>query len=483
MNRPATVFLVVHAGYPARYLLRTDILGALMRARARVVILTPNATEEYFRKEFERDGIAVERLNLEACTAYYGRSRIRRQFIRLRANTLSSAGDLITLDDKNADFRRALAGSHPGEAMVMRTVLWALRRSRWLRHALISLESRLFPGDLHAELFRTHRPDLVVTTSLGYPWSDFLLMREAKRHGAKTLAVVLSWDNPSSKGLGGAHPDHVVAWTETMKRELIDYLDIDPGDISVCGVAHWDVYHRPHADTRAAFLERFGLDPGRRIILFGTKSPRPYPNHEIVEILGEAIAQDRFSVPCQLLVRVHPGYFEPGVEPMLAEMMAARDRYPHVRYAVPEVLSRKLVLDMPASEMRDLDEMLRYSDVLVNLFSTLSIEAAICDLPVVNVVFDGRESGPRLNAVGDPYRPIAIDEKQVHNRRIVESGGVSMARDPSELVDMISAYLADPGLHREGRAAIVDREAGPNRGRAGESVAGVALSLLRDRDR
>ena len=41
----------------------------------------------------------------------------------------------------------------------------------------------------------------------------------------------------------------------------------------------------------------------------------------------------------------------------------------------------------------------------------------------------------------------------------------------------VAAYLADPARDREGRRRIVETEAGPNRGRAGEAVAGRLLAL------
>lgn len=474
-----TLFLVVPTGYSARYLLRTDVLPALKEAGARVVILTPNADEEYFRKEFEDVNVFVERLEVDRCSDYYAASPFRRQFVRVRADTLSDAGDLITLDDKNKDFRRVLRSEHPVVATLLRIVVSALRRSRTLRRGFVALESRLFPGNFHAALFRAYRPDLVVTTSVGYFWADFITMREAKRHGAKTLAAVLSWDNPSSKGLGGAHPDHVVAWSETMKRELVGYLDFRESKVSVCGVAHWDIYHRDERVAREGFFGLLGLDPARKTILFGTKTPRPYPNHEIVAILGEAVERDRLGVPCQLLIRLHPGYFEPGVEPALERMMALRDRYRNVVFYIPEVVSRKLLLDMPASEIGTLDAMLHYSDVLVSLFSTLVIEAAICDLPIVNVCFDGRED--RLIAsngtVVSTYRSILVDEKQVHNRRVVETGGAALARTPEELIARIREYLADPARDRAGRERIVEREAGPNRGHAGATLGALIADL------
>jgi hypothetical protein len=410
---------------------------------------------------------------MDQCTDYYARSRIKRRFIRLRAATLNHGGNLITLDDKNKDFMYLVSKAHPIEGAVTSAIIKVLRRSRTLRYGLTSLESALFPGHFHRELFEKYRPDLVITSSVGYFWSDFVVMREARKHRARSVAIVLSWDNPSSKGLGGAHADYVVAWTEEMKRELMTYLDFREDQIFVGGVAHWDVYYnnQENRPSRETFLEMFGLDPKRKIIFFGTKSPRPYPNHDIVEILAQAVAQDRFVFPCQLLVRLHPAYFEPGQENALARMMELRERFPHIVYNVPKVLSSALLLDMPPSEMKDLDAILHFSDVLVNLFSTLSIEASICDLPIVNVCFDGK--GAR-----NGYRSILVDARQVHNQRVIKTGGAALAYNPEELVERINAYLRNPRLDADGRARIVAQESGPHHGNAGRRIGEFILTLL-----
>ena len=64
-----------------------------------------------------------------------------------------------------------------------------------------------------------------------------------------------------------------------------------------------------------------------------------------------------------------------------------------------------------------------------------------------------------------------------HYRPVVEMGAARVARDPSHLAEIVSDYLADPSIDRDGRADFVDHEL---RVRPGDSVLAIA-EALRDR--
>ena len=71
-----------------------------------------------------------------------------------------------------------------------------------------------------------------------------------------------------------------------------------------------------------------------------------------------------------------------------------------------------------------------------------------------------------------------MDEDQTHNQRVVNTGGVIMARDESQLIECVNKSLQDPGLGREGRRRIKKEECGPSPGYAGGNIANYILGLL-----
>ena len=482
MSQQPTVFLAVRGGFVPRFLLRTDIVPALRRHGVRVVVLAPNADEPYFRQEFEARGLIVERLETEAI-GDYARGRTTVDLMRvLRLQVASRRGDLTTLDQMMAvseDYARTRGGAGAALSKMLRPVTTIARQSQAVRKALVAAESAAFAPTPHEALYRKYQPAATVVASLGFSGSepDNYVMREAHRFGAKVISIILSWDNPSAKGLRGGPVDHVIAWTDVMKQELQDYHDLPADRISVCGPPHFDYYYREPAFSREQLFAKLGLDPSRTLLTFGTKSPTNYPwNEEIAEMIARAIDENRLERPCQLLLRLHPIYYRQNkaaykFAPFLERARALQQKYRWVRIDEPQIISTQLALDMPTDEMDKLVGILRYSAALINIYSTLNLEAAIVDTPCVNVSFNGTSAPTTVRC------DVALDEVQPHNQRVVQTGGVAMVRNEAELIDAINAYLRDPSLHREGRRRIRDQECGRYPGAAGEAI-GTTIAEL-----
>ena len=478
-----TVFLAVRGGFNPRFLLRTDIVPTLRRLGVNVVVFSPNSDEPYFVREFQREGVRLERMRVEACEQYWRRSRLQNYLGWLRSQILSDRGDLRAVRDLEAVLRAEGDGRGLRVAVqlqISRVIIAVARRSRWVRATFTKLESWWFAPTFHRDLYERYRPQALVVTSLGYAGFgiDPYLMREARRFGCKVIGVVLSWDNTTTHGLRGGPVDHVIAWTDTMRRELIDCHDLPADRISVCGPPHFDIYYRSSRMARGELFRQMGLDPSRRLLVLGTKSPSNYPwAEDLVQMIAQAIEAGRLAADCQLVVRLHPIYLRRREGALIhAESLASMDelarRYDHIHINRPEIISTRLPLDMPRREMDLLAAVLRHASVLINIYSTLNIEGAITDTPTVNVSFNGY--GTRKP---HPRQDVAIDEAQPHNQRIVRSGGVAMVRSEAQLIDAINAYLTDPSLHAEGRARIRRDEGGPNPGTAGRAV-GETLARL-----
>jgi hypothetical protein len=471
-----TVFVAVAQGFASRYLLRTDILRGLQEGGARIVVLTPNPDEEYLVREFAPLGVLLEPLRTERY-ARYANGRLYQVLRNLRWNAMNGRMDLHTVDVRYAVFRRQRRRDgflRRAYNLAFDATVALLRRSRALRRGLQALENRLFTPTVHADLFERYRPSKLVVASLGVMQYDHLLMREAHAHGAKVVSVVLSWDNTSTKGMPGADADVVVAWTETMKEELIGYCDIPAPRVVVAGVAHFDAHFRREGlPSRHELFARFGLDPAKKLLFFALRSPNKFPwNPEIVERLVRALAEGRFAQPCQLLVRLHPLNFNVRdgryrYEQDTAAHMALRRKYPDVLYDVPSTLSTRLAMDMPTQEMTKLGSILAHADVLLSFFSTMMLEASIFDLPMVNVCFYTHNE----HLAKDDFTVVDFP----HIRRVAGTGGMRSAFNEDELVRHVNTYLRDRSTDTEGRRRIREQECGPFPGEAGRRVARTIL--------
>ena len=132
-----------------------------------------------------------------------------------------------------------------------------------------------------------------------------------------------------------------------------------------------------------------------------------------------------------------------------------------------------LSIDITGDNQRHLANTMRHSDVVINVASTLAIEAAIFDTPVVNIAFDGETPSDWVRSARRYYR-------FTHYMNITRHGAVRIAESPEQLIGSVGSYLADPSLDREGRRRVVAEQCQFLDGRAAERVGSYVVAELAD---
>jgi CDP-glycerol glycerophosphotransferase (TagB/SpsB family) len=113
--------------------------------------------------------------------------------------------------------------------------------------------------------------------------------------------------------------------------------------------------------------------------------------------------------------------------------------------------------------------LIKHSSIMINYPSTLTIDAAAFDKPIINLAFDG-------------YKPRSYGESiarwydSAHFRDVIERDGAILVRSPGELKAAINAYLENPRLHAEGRARLRHDFCYKIDGRSGEAIAKLLLN-------
>jgi len=469
-----TIALAVPHGVAARFLLRTQILPRLLDAGVRVVVLVPNPDEPYLQAELCHPDIVLERLQ---ATNDPPRSRPWLALMLLRGHVLAGGARNGTLHAKlRQTARRLSAGRASGRvaAVALKGAAKLLWRSRALRRGLVFAETRACMPDRHRDILLRHRPDLLVTTSPGWFPADAAILEEARRAAVPTLACVLGWDNPTSKGYRSMAPQRTIAWSAHMAAQLAALHDLAPARIDTAGVPHFDRYVVPGAVAdRADLFARLGLDPARRLVVFATATPIGFAdNAGVARILAEAIEDGRLGIDAQLVVRLHPFFFRPDRKEAYDELEQLAREQPHVHLDVPEIVSERMRSDVTEADDERLAALLTHADVLVNVYSTTTLEAFLADTPVV---FAGGWVGPGVDGEPDPRTYSSYE----HLREIVAEGAVQVAATPGQLVEHVARYLADPSLERAQRERFARRETGPADGRAAERTADLILQAAR----
>jgi len=319
-----------------------------------------------------------------------------------------------------------------------------------------------------------------VSALCGFKYNEEIA-RESLKNNVPVCSVILSWDNTSGMGMPGYIPDYVVAWTENMKKELIELNDINEDKIYVGGMAHFDHYYDEKLVLeKKVFFEKLNLNVDKKVIFYATKSPKRFPwGPSLVEDIALSIERNLINQNTQILVRIHPLHYrrENGkfiFQNILDEYSRIEAKYPSVILNKPKMLSKKIDFYMDDSEEILVFSILKYSSLMLNMFSTMAIEAAILDLPIINVCIQEKCKAD----IGKSKQDIMVDYRQTHNQRIINTEGAKTAFTNGELIDQINYYLSNDLADQKNRLKIVNNEAGPFCGNAGEEIGKFISSLV-----
>jgi hypothetical protein len=448
-----TIFLIVDSGMAIRNIVRTDAFAVLRAcSNLRIVIFSP-LTDEDFKKEAGGENVFFEPLQK------WKPGPLVKTLRSFRKDIWSEKHDLTRFREKRSSGKGAL-----GRAFVY-TFLSRDRSERRIDRALEKLEAlewKLTP-ELGREYLEKYQPDLVLFSTV-YS-KDLSVELGARQRGITTCAYVVSWDNPTTKGPFPFRCDRAIVWNNIMRDELVAYHGFAPEHVCVSGPPQFDIYaQRSALLSRQEFFKKWSLDPAKKLITYttGTVSLLPF-DHEIIEMFY-ARMHAAFKQPCQLLVRLHPKD-DPSVY----------KKFENKPDLVLQMPGRKGKTDdswnPSRADMLDLAETLAHSDVQVNIASTITIEAACFDIPIVNVAFDGYQQLPYEKSCRRIY-------DFNHYKKIVATGGAPITQDLESTIAQIQEYLDNPRLHAEGRARIVSEQCYKFDGRAGERIGNYLVTLL-----
>ena len=110
------------------------------------------------------------------------------------------------------------------------------------------------------------------------PMNAVPFLTAARRLGLPVVAHVASWDHTVGKGVISPHCDLYVVQNRVMEDDLRRYHGISPERVRVTGWPQTDLFHRmrPRAEYDA-LLRRYGLDPGRPLVVVGGNTPSNAP--------------------------------------------------------------------------------------------------------------------------------------------------------------------------------------------------------------
>lgn len=445
-----TIFVSSFHQFISRNILRTPIVEGLLRLpEVRIVIVVPADKKEYFTKEFGGPGIAIEGIRTSrAANGFWSFffKRLAQAISDGRYRSIARGGRksqsglryrLVTV----FFYRPAqLLGTFAATKAVMRFLNYLL-----VKNAEISA------------LFEAYAPSVVFSTDAQNE-NDVLLTTEAKRRGVKVIAMFRSWDNIETKGLLRVVPDTLLVWGSYLRDEVVRLDGMRADDVKVVGVPHYDRYLQGPLVSRKEFFASIGADPAKKLILF-TPIGDMYLRENDADgfVLSELSKRDE-----NILVRMPPadtvslGTFTPGENVFFYQPGNGAGG-----------IGRR---ELTREDDDHLLNALHFSDVVVSGPSTIMLDAALVDTPVVLFGFEKNKKahGDSIMSHYDlKYLRIAID-----------NDAATLAENVSDFHAAIDAYLRDPGKDAAGRKRAVGILCHATDGRSSERVLDILKAAI-----
>ena len=483
-NKKTKIALVIEQGFGARVLLQTNILKNLLLDEFDICVLTSGY--QSIRDYLDKSGLSSIPVYLMNTDKYHKRNQkllVRLcKFTRLyclNTQTMKDSFDLQIKDSKISGNR-----NHKIFIKLVQVLVTVCRLHIKLAKLLIICENKLATVKSNTEFFINHEPDILITTSLGNFDHDDYILREAKCNKIKTITYILGWDNTSTRGHGIGLSDQIITWSEIMRNELIDIHGLNPSQIEIGGVSHYDAYDAKADNlwSKKTLYNALNIPQDKELIIFGTKSPSSYlSNQSIVRSICHWIATDTKLQNHILVCRLHPIYFRDNRNKSGSHFGEDWNKL------VEEIGSDKLIIDypeildgdlnyfMPANEIYKLGSLLKHSKLSINMFSTLNLEASIFDIPSINVAF--QDKNPEILGFKQSRYNIKVDHNKTHTQRLINTNATSVTSDYDELLSSIKEELSNPDDKSIYRKQLVQQECHTNIGDGGQLVSEIIRSF------
>ena len=475
------IFISADHGMAIIYFLQSDVVSTLLDAGVEVVVLTDDDTKEKIASRFTRPGLTFEGLRLKQADSYAKKFQPRMQWLlgylrrvggSRRINTEAMDSHIWEVWSENG-WKFRLGVWLPSTLMIL-----LLRNFSFVRKWLVRMQNRFTPTPgLYTDLFEKYQPDMVIASTPGWRMDRYLL-RESARRGIPNMTAIVGWDNSSSYNISGADVQWSTCWSELQKEELVKGSDWNPERVNIGGIPSYDGYFRKSwLMPRDEYFKLHNLDPKRKLISYASSFVHFAPNFPNIEALAKLVSSDVLAEPSQLLIRLHPSHFQDKPKIFAderAQVFELEKKYPHVHVVQPVALGGSLGY-YGGEDMDEKSSMMAYSDVLVTVYSTMLVETAVHDTPMIAAVIDTPGGWNKPNKFSLSLKEIG--DWPTH-KRFREAKAGRVAQNETELRDMLNLYLKDRFIDSEERRKFVEREITFTDASAGKRTAEFILKVI-----
>lgn len=342
------------------------------------------------------------------------------------------------------------------EKWIQRFNLW--QQKSFKNNSIVKEYRKILEKEHFDLLFFTHqRPPFIAP-----------LVYQAEQLKIKTASFIFSWDNLASKGRMAANFDYYLVWSDLMKTELQQfYTDVKKENIEVVGTPQFEPYVLDRFKvSKDNFISKFNINPNLKTICFSCGDISTSKNDELyIETIANAILEGKIE-NVNFIIRTSPAEDPIRFKSFVEKFPFINWNYPRwnlSRQGHQEVWSQRIP---SVEDIKDLRSLLEFSDLNINMLSTMSLDFIQFDKPVINTVFGNPENG-----LYDDQRFL----NYAHIVNVVNSNATKIVKNKEELINSINLYLENSALDSENRKQFVQVQVGKPLQNTGRRIAETLL--------
>ena len=366
----------------------------------------------------------------------------------------------------------ATMGTRPGEPpaggrRLLAPLKWLISRTfgksdRIRLRAVPWLFLRLFRDRPLKELFDRYNPSLVFATHI-YGWPDAILLAEARCRGIRTVGMPSGWDHLDKYYLP-FHTERLLVPSEEVLQSAVSYQSYKPEELTIVGYPYFDfLASASWRMPRETLLKELGFPPDARLIVYVSGSSYCPDEHDVIQKMADWA--DNGELPKNIYFAIRPyiggGRRDKQFDERKFSLLANN---PRIRLCEQNVLT-------DFKESCFLLNIYLHADVIVQVYTTVALEVAIFDRPIISPLFDGNRTRPF-------HESIRRFEQFEHFQDVIKTGALPQAHDFNELKKLLNSFLKNPDYLMMERKKLKDELCGPLDGKNSERIVNELLTML-----
>lgn len=301
---------------------------------------------------------------------------------------------------------------------------WIIQEQKLMMQEMPYIKYRQWMTEKRIDYMFTVSPFLQEINLMGRVLSDM---------NKPVIASIHSFDNVTKRNWQPFLFHHYLVWNKHNQEELEGiYKHLNKKAVTITGAPQFD-YHfdASFIMPKEEWLKLMGLPAGKKIVLYAGGADVHFPTEpQYVAYLNEAIINGKIDADTVVLVRSHP--------------LCKIDRWKefigitdHVFFYQPSHGTDKYNYgNVNALDISILISSLYYSDVHINLCSSMTIDGSIFNKPQIAPYFDD------INKRGEPALRAIYNQK--HFKPVLDSGVLQFAATKSALIELVNENLKNP---------------------------------------